>query len=199
MKKISISNLSVLTLFITILFGSCGLTKHRDNAFGGVSFTSNQTNTSNFQKIDIDIISQRFLETTGNKSILTKKTFSENSISNISEEIQHQVQNSKNQPNKISTSKIQYQKPDFIKFKSTSLFTLKKKISNSKWPNSKSSIWKWMLTILGLLSGVFGFMSIFQGIIIGNSYYSFGTFFALVGSAALFVGYLFIIWARNIQ
>ena len=84
-----------------------------------------------------------------------------------------------------------------------------KKISDSKWPNSDSSFWKWLLTIIAVSIGIFGFVIFLIGLvdrlqgveykIQGVGYLNLSAIIMGIGLSFMLIGYLFLIWARNVQ
>lgn len=202
MKKLNL-NLNFVALFAivaTLFLGSCGTTKYQDLGFGGGDFKS-------FKSSSKTVLNEKYESLPANTAIE-----SQTAKSDLQEPIEiKKIQiNNTDKPKVISTilSKTQsyLTKPtgNFItdkinNAKAKVLQKVTKKISDSKWPNSESSFWKWLLTIIALLIGLFGFVIVLIGIAKGTGLYNFGPIIAGFGLAVMLIGYLFLIWARNVQ
>ena len=66
----------------------------------------------------------------------------------------------------------------------------------SKWPNSESSFWKWLLTIIACATLIFGLIITYTGLV-SNSY--FREIVLVLGISFITIGYLILLWARNIN
>lgn len=179
----------------TLFLGSCGTTKYQDKGFGGGDFKSFKSSSKNHESLP----ATRAIE-----------------WQNAKIDLQEPIENNKIQINNSDKPKIFFKilsktqsnvsKPtgNYISdkinhVKAKVLQKVTKKISDSKWPNSDSSFGKWLLTIISLSIGIFGFIIVLMGIAEGTGAYSFGLLIAGIGLAIMFIGYLFLIWARNVQ
>jgi hypothetical protein len=186
---------ALFAIVATLFLGSCGTTKYQDMGFGGGDFKSFKS-SSNF-------------ELKKNQESLSAATAIDlqNVISDLHEPIENnkiQINNSVN-PKILSTilSKAQtyLTKPtgNFIidkinNVKAKVLQKVTKKISDSKWPNSDSSFWKWLLTIIAISIIIIG-----VSIVLAGMFHPFLKGIEFIGVAIMLVGYLFLLLARNVQ
>ena len=197
MNKSKLNFVALFAIVATLFLGSCGTTKYQDMGFGGGDFKSFKS-SSNF-------------ELKKNQESLSATTAIE--LQNVISDLQEPIENNKIQINNTDKPKIvstilsktqtYLTKPtgNFIidkinNVKAKVLQKVTKKISDSKWPNSDSSFWKWLLTIIAI-----------SIIIIGVIVYLFGAFDSIVGGtdiqlaglAITLIGYLILLLARNVQ
>lgn len=197
MKNLNL-NLNFVALFAivaTLFLGSCGTTKYQDMGFGGGDFKSFKSSSRT--------VSNKNLESLPANTAIESQTAKSN--------IQEPIENIKVQINNTDKSKIiskilsktqsYLTKPtgNFITdkinhVKAKVLQKVTKKISDSKWPNSESSFWKWLLTILAIPIIIIGVIVVLSGI-----FHPYLHGIESVGLAITLVGYLILIWARNVQ
>ena len=203
---------SALLIFSALFITSCGTTKYQELGFGGgnSSFASEKSNkVSESHKIQSQtgnlLAAESISETESMASIEQTSVFGKDIQ-------QNEVKGGHHKTTKVETmvSKfIQKRYPLISKVKpthtlikmisgstSTSLEDPKPEIKKSKWPNSKSSFWKWLLTILGLPIFLIGSILILIGIfdrLLG------GEVTIYIGLIIAFIGFLILRWARNIN
>jgi len=206
---------SALLIFSALFITSCGTTKYQELGFGGgnSSFASKQSNkVSDNQKIQ---------NKTGN--LLAAESISESE--SMTSEKQTSVFGKDIQQNEVKgghqkTSKVEAMVSKFIEKRyplinrvipkhkltklisgstSTSIEDQKSEIKKSKWPNSSSSFWKWLLTIIAVSTLAFGTILVLAGIAAGTGMYAFGDIIAGIGLGFMLIGYLILLWARNIN
>jgi len=197
------------------LLTSCGTTKYQELGFcgGNSSFASEQSNkVSESHKIQSQ---------TGN--LLAAESISESE--SMASEVQASVFGKDIQQNEVKgghhkTSKVETMVSKFIQKRypliskvipkqklaklisgstSTSLNDPKPEIKKSKWPNSSSSFWKWLLTIIAVSTLAFGTILVLAGIAAGTGMYAFGDIIAGIGLVFMLIGYLILLWGRNIN
>lgn len=197
MKKLNLNFVALFAIVATFFLGSCGTTKYQDLGFGGGDFKS-------FKSSSKTVLNEKHESLPANTAIESQTAKSD---------IQEPIENIKVQINNTDKSKIiskilsktqsYLTKPtgNFITdkinhAKAKVLQKVTKKISDSKWPNSKSSFWKWLLTIIALPIIIIGVSIFLAGVfdrILG------GSDTQLVGLAITLVGYLILLLARNVQ
>jgi amino acid transporter len=200
MKKLNLNFVVSFAIVATLFLESCGTTKYQDMGFGGGDFKS-------FKSSSKTVLNKNHESLPATRAIESQ---------NAKIDLQEPIENNKIQINNSDKSKIiskilsktqsNFSKPtgnyiiDKINHvKAKVLQKVTKKISDSLWPNSNSSIGKWLLTIIALSIGLFGFIIVLLGIAEGTGAYAFGPLIAGIGLAIMFIGYLFLIWARNVQ
>jgi len=199
MRKSNLNFVALFAIVATLFLGSCGTTKYQGMGFGGGDFKSFKSSSN--------------IELKKNQESLSATTAieSQNANSDLQEPIEiNKIQiNNSVKPKIVSTILLKTQsyltKPtgnfstDKInRAKAKVLQKVTKKISNSKWPNSDSSFWKWLLTIIAVSIGLFGFVVVMIGLTANLMYVS-SPLIVGIGLAITFIGYLFLIWARNVQ
>ena len=197
MNKSKLNFVALFAIVATLFLGSCGTTKYQDMGFGGGDFKSFKSSS----------------KTVSNKNQESLSTTTAIELQNAKSDLQEPIENNKIQINNsvkpkivssiLSKTQTYLTKPtgNFItdkinNVKAKVLQKVTKKISDSKWPNSDSSFWKWLLTIIAV-----------SIIIIGVIVYLFGAFdsivggtdIQLVGLAITLMGYLILLLARNVQ
>ena len=203
MNKSKLNFVALFAIVATLFLGSCGTTKYQDMGFGGGDFKSFKS-SSNF-------------ELKKNQESLSATTAIE--LQNAKSDLQEPIENNKIQINNsvkpkivssiLSKTQTYLTKPtgNFItdkinNVKAKVLQKVTKKISDSKWPNSDSSFWKWLLTIIAVSIGIFGFVIFLIGLVDrlqGVGYLNLGAIIMGIGLSFMLIGYLFLIWARNVQ
>lgn len=204
MKNLNL-NLNFVALFAivaTLFLGSCGTTKYQDMGFGGGDFKSFKSSS----------------KTVSNKNLESLSATTAIESHNAKTDLQESIENKKVQINNFDNPKVVSKilaktqtyltKPtgNFITdkiniAKAKVLQKVTKKISDSKWPNSESSIWKWILTIISVIIFILGMVMLISSIDFLLKYSS--TEFGLLGiglAIGIFlIGYLFLLWARNVN
>lgn len=197
MRKLNLNFVGLFAIVATLFLGSCGTTKYQDMGFGGGDFKSFKS----YSNIELKKKQESLPATTAIES------------QNVNSDLQEPIENNKIQinntdkPKIISTilSKTQtyLSKPtgNFItdkinNVKAKVLQKVTKKISDSKWPNSDSSFWKWLLTIIAVPIIIIGVSIFLAGVfdsILG------GTDTQLIGLVIVLLGYLILLLARNVH
>jgi len=170
---------SALFLLLALLLTSCGTTKYQELGFGGGngSFASKQSNNvSESHKIQSQTGNLLEVGSTSESESLT----STEQPSVLKTDIQQNEVKGRNQ----KTPKVEAMVSNFIQKRyplmskvipkhklanlipgstSTSLEDPKPEIKKPKWPNSKSSFWKWLLTILAASILIIGLSIVLAG------------------------------------
>ena len=196
MKKINHLYSAFLTVCMLMFLGSCGVSKYRGQGFGGFDFKSKIANTKN-------------IELKSNENIQVQNIHLSKEVNQYGSLESSKIEIIPTKPNKnykvdkipvqISESKLVNLTSKVNAMRTNSILKLEKKLSDIKEKKSKSDVWKLLFRIMGnffLLSGIF---LMILGAIAGNSYFHFGTFFALMGLAAAIIGIIFIILGKNLQ
>jgi ATP-dependent Zn protease len=202
MRKSNLNFVALFAIVATLFLGSCGTTKYQDMGFGGRDFKSFKS-SSNF-------------ELKKNQESLSATTAIE--LQNAKSDLQEPIEINKIQINKsvnpkivstiLSKAQTYLTKPtgNFItdkinNVKAKVLQKVTKKISDSKWPNSDSSFWKWLLTIISVLIFLLGLSVLIASIdfLLKYNLIEFGLLGIIIAIGIILIGYLFLLWARNVQ
>ena len=191
-----------VTLFAILFLSSCATTKYQELGFGGNgSFATKKLESHSGIKEKNDAHDHESLRV---ESSATDKTNANEIIQNrstISKLIEKKIEKiavkiSEKRYPIISHSHNQIQKNLNPKH---SIGKSEDQPKKSKWPNSKSSFWKWLFTILAIATLIFGFAIVLIGIAEGTGMYAFGDIIAGIGLGFMLVGYLILLLARNIN
>ena len=192
-----------VTLFAILFLSSCATTKYQELGFGGGngSFAAKKLESKSGIKEKNDAHDHESLrvessatdKTNANEIIQNRSTISKLIEKKVAKIEKIAVKISENRYPFISHSHIQIQKNLNSK---QSIGKSEDQPIKSKWPNSKSSFGKWILTILGIPIFLIGSILVLVGIfdrLLG------GEITIYIGLTITFIGYLILLWSWKIS
>ena len=196
----------LIPIIFTIAVSSCSTTKYQELGFGGgnSSFATkkaesqkvvsekksvNNTTSATLNAVDENIL-PTFEEHTGNPTIKGTEAKKVTRIEKIATKI---IENRYSVVAKIFPRINHRIQTQLRETKST--LKSEEQSKKSKWPNSESSFWKWLLTIIACATLIFGIIVMLAGV--GDT--MFGEILFFIGLSFLTIGYLILLWARNIN